>query len=1090
MSNDYNGKKRSELPDSVFGIPQERKYPMPDEKHTRSAIKLFNHVEPKYEEQLAKAIIKNMKKYNIDGSVVGPNNRLRKYLPKDMIKECIEYVMMDYNVMRGAPFIPKRNSRIYGAYLTEDKTMCYMATDKSTISESVLCIPILENCSKKNIQIMKDIIKDSESEEFKGFRFTNISYYKIEYDNDKPIGFGTVRTKLIDDHTIGYVSVLVLPEYRGKGYGTKITEYIIDWFKGERGIDFLEWWYKPDNDASKALANKAGFIEYIATDEDQWKRTYMKNESSLLSESDNSKRNPYQYTVIKFLNREIKPFVLGNKEWRKRAKDIHLTLTFKIHDTVSRYIGVTILDGSQEYRDTDQARHLLKEIKLAIMNYSKHNQEMKLVKRVNLGDGDEGSIYFDLGFINMIIHRSLDAKVVGEQVEDIPTVNSSIYLEKAYKDIMGDKYINPIDTGIHTIIFDIGDVLVSSNIEDYLERDPEVPNSIIDELVKLWFVDKDEIDDTLNLEEYKEISIKRMGPEFSKYIPKLFKYNVECVNAFDYTIPMIQDLKSKGYAVYYLSNWSAWTHELLKEAGKFDFLNLMDGGVFSYDAGYRKPDLEIYNILLNKYKIDPKTAIFFDDKKDNIVAANKLGINGYLFDQHDSDLVYYALRDMYARKVTESTIDSNIYLEESTVSEYGTTGGTIVGSNQPLYFYHMVDSGANLSKGLLSLGYMYHHSKPLFLKNASKYRDRLCNGWDIYPGRDPKSLTAEEIYEGIKKFRNEDNLNTIYFFRYPPYSSLDKRFDRLYKYKKLYRININDPKVKSIIKNINYGWIDSNTGNDPLDRKYYETISPEDYFNNFDPDKGLLFSTLHHISIEVKNGYIPMRLLEEVKVPNTIEDIISMEESSIQEYGTTGGTIVGSNQPDSVYIVNYMQNNAFSGHKEPKFGICRKGMKDLHIVGGKYNRFHYVSDLDKFKEEASDIHVYRFKGKPKNEFFDIIEEMKDDNDLDLYKLITGREIKDRSEIRFDGDFIEEECFFDTIDAIKACTEAGLLEASTDLHPVPILTETVQGRPYNYYRDLNGVFIQHEITGLRSKSYDTLDDIPDAETEIVKRGYLV
>lgn len=52
MSNDYNGKKRSELPDSVFGIPQERKYPMPDEKHTRSAIKLFNHVDPKYEEQL------------------------------------------------------------------------------------------------------------------------------------------------------------------------------------------------------------------------------------------------------------------------------------------------------------------------------------------------------------------------------------------------------------------------------------------------------------------------------------------------------------------------------------------------------------------------------------------------------------------------------------------------------------------------------------------------------------------------------------------------------------------------------------------------------------------------------------------------------------------------------------------------------------------------------------------------------------------------------------------------------------------------------------------------------------------------------
>ena len=96
MSNDYNGKKRSELPDSVFGIPQERKYPMPDEKHTRSAIKLFNHVDPKYEEQLAKAVIKNMKKYGIDGSVVGPNNRLRKYLPEDMIKESMDSLLYEY----------------------------------------------------------------------------------------------------------------------------------------------------------------------------------------------------------------------------------------------------------------------------------------------------------------------------------------------------------------------------------------------------------------------------------------------------------------------------------------------------------------------------------------------------------------------------------------------------------------------------------------------------------------------------------------------------------------------------------------------------------------------------------------------------------------------------------------------------------------------------------------------------------------------------------------------------------------------------------------------------------------------------------
>lgn len=72
--------KRSKLPDDVFGIPELRKYPMPDKKHVISAIKLFNHVTPKYEEELAKNIIKNIKKYKIDTSFIGEKNRLQKYI--------------------------------------------------------------------------------------------------------------------------------------------------------------------------------------------------------------------------------------------------------------------------------------------------------------------------------------------------------------------------------------------------------------------------------------------------------------------------------------------------------------------------------------------------------------------------------------------------------------------------------------------------------------------------------------------------------------------------------------------------------------------------------------------------------------------------------------------------------------------------------------------------------------------------------------------------------------------------------------------------------------------------------------------------
>ena len=71
---------RSKLPDDVFGIPQERKYPMPDKEHTLSAIKFFNRVESKYEKQLANNILSNMAKYGINPAVIGSHNRLRKYI--------------------------------------------------------------------------------------------------------------------------------------------------------------------------------------------------------------------------------------------------------------------------------------------------------------------------------------------------------------------------------------------------------------------------------------------------------------------------------------------------------------------------------------------------------------------------------------------------------------------------------------------------------------------------------------------------------------------------------------------------------------------------------------------------------------------------------------------------------------------------------------------------------------------------------------------------------------------------------------------------------------------------------------------------
>lgn len=71
--------------DKKYGLPGLRKYPLPDADHVRSAIRFFNYVSPKDEEELANAILTRAKEYGVDISEinVGDENRFKKYLPEE-----------------------------------------------------------------------------------------------------------------------------------------------------------------------------------------------------------------------------------------------------------------------------------------------------------------------------------------------------------------------------------------------------------------------------------------------------------------------------------------------------------------------------------------------------------------------------------------------------------------------------------------------------------------------------------------------------------------------------------------------------------------------------------------------------------------------------------------------------------------------------------------------------------------------------------------------------------------------------------------------------------------------------------------------
>lgn len=74
--------------DQKYGIPEQKKFPMPDADHVRSAIRFFNYVDPAHEKELARAILNRMKEYGMsfDDFTVGEENRFSNYIPETALE--------------------------------------------------------------------------------------------------------------------------------------------------------------------------------------------------------------------------------------------------------------------------------------------------------------------------------------------------------------------------------------------------------------------------------------------------------------------------------------------------------------------------------------------------------------------------------------------------------------------------------------------------------------------------------------------------------------------------------------------------------------------------------------------------------------------------------------------------------------------------------------------------------------------------------------------------------------------------------------------------------------------------------------------
>ncbi len=185
---------------------------------------------------------------------------------------------------------------------------------------------------------------------------------------------------------------------------------------------------------------------------------------------------------------------------------------------------------------------------------------------------------------------------------------------------------------IDTIIFDLGGVLLDWNPK-YLytkvfEGDTEKMEWFLGEVCTAdWNIEQDA---GRTIAEATDLLVRKY-PEYKEWIDMYYTRWEEMIRGtIPGTVEILNQLKKMGhYGLFALTNWSHETFPVAKE--KYDFLKHFQGIVVSGEEKTRKPFDDIYQILISRYEIIPGKALFIDDNLDNVIGAQKAGINAIQF---------------------------------------------------------------------------------------------------------------------------------------------------------------------------------------------------------------------------------------------------------------------------------------------------------------------------------------------------------------------------------------------------------------------------------------------------------------------------
>ncbi len=192
---------------------------------------------------------------------------------------------------------------------------------------------------------------------------------------------------------------------------------------------------------------------------------------------------------------------------------------------------------------------------------------------------------------------------------------------------------------IKTIIFDFGNVFINLDIEGHIQN-----------ALKAYEIEvfSEEMIAFNNLYEQGLISTDEFLEFYTENFPKLSNYELIDLWNFmlkdfpEYRLDFLKQLRlDSKYRIILLSNTNELHINWIKKHVPFyeTFKSHFHAFYLSHEIQLRKPNKDIFELVLSEQKINAEECLFIDDNTDNINTAEKLGINVWNINPKTNDVI-------------------------------------------------------------------------------------------------------------------------------------------------------------------------------------------------------------------------------------------------------------------------------------------------------------------------------------------------------------------------------------------------------------------------------------------------------------------